>query len=646
MGKQEARRPAKKWLMILGALAASALVIVALKGFGDPVETARRETRERADALAGLVQSTWNARRLSPAYPAVPAELAVWIGDESEFGRDPALEQESGSRLFSVLLDAALAAAASGDLDGARERAENALERVPEDARAAEAHLALARWAAARGDRVGVERHRAAILNDAAPRFVRGTSAALLACLVEPVDTTRALGLLASGDPHLPSPKDSVRVEPDGRVVFVEDPLWRVVRERLIGAGAGDGGASDGQVAFQLRGRAAEAVRTFLRGQVSATDDRWTLWSRERALFAARAIPGQGGVRIVAVTPEGLVSGLRATPAEEPDRPFVVRFDHEPELAPALGFERVDGGARHWLDGTSIGFTIHRQDPLRAGRAEAARQRALRAGLVLLALGILTATFLAVRAMDRADRLNRLRSTFVASVSHDLRTPIQSILLMAETLERGRVAAEKSKVRYFASIRQEAWRLRRFVEDILDGARIERGDGARIERREVDVAHFLEDLERAMRERADQSHAELTFVQHALPEVLEIDPDGVYRAVWNLFENALRYGRSGDAPARVTIEATLEDSVLAFTVRDEGPGVPARFADSVFEPFERGASEARAGASTGTGLGLSIVRALTRAHGGDATLLPSAIGARFVATFNTHSKEDHQGGAA
>ena len=646
MGKHGARRPAKKWLMILGALAASALVVVSLKGFGDPVETARRETLERADALAGLVQSTWNARRLSPADPATPAGIAVWITDEQEYGRDPGLEQESGSRLFGVLLDAALAAAASGDLTGARERAENALERVPEDPRAAEAHLALARWAAVEGDTASVERHRAAVLDGSTQRFVRGTSAALLACLVEPVDAGRAFALLASEDPQLPSPKDSVRVEPDGRVAFVEDPLWRVIRERLTGADVDQNGARDWRGAFRMDGRAAEAVRTFLDGRVSATDDRWTLWSRERALLAARAFPGRGGVRIVAVTPDGLVSGLRTTPAEETERPFLVRFDHEPEFAPPAGLERVDGGARHWLDGTSIGFTVHREDPLRAGRAEAVRQRALRAGLILLALGILTATFLAVRAVDRADRLNRMRSTFVASVSHDLRTPIQSILLMAETLERGRVAAEKSKARYFASIRQEAWRLRRFVEDILDGARIERGDGARIERREVDVAHFLEDLERAMRERADQDEATLTFTHEALPEVLEIDPDGVHRAVWNLFENALRYGRSGDVPAQVTVEATLEGDVLGFTVRDEGPGVPARFAESVFEPFERGGSEAHAGAPTGTGLGLSIVRALTRAHGGDASLLPSVRGARFVATFNIHSPEDHQGGAA
>lgn len=655
-------RPAR-WLLLLGGISSFALIVVAALDFGDPLESARQELRARADERSDLIQSAWSTLRRSPADLTVSADLAVFVGEAHPLNGVPEPVRATSSRLFSVLLDAANSAAALGDVQAAIARAEDALARVPDDPRAGEARLHLARWNAAQGRTAEVLRHRSDLLEspDRAVPF-DGTALGLLACLVEPIDRSSAFEILSSELECLPAPIDRVLIEGDGEVKIAWDPWWLVLEERLRAAASSprqtsSNAAPNWNQAFRRSARAAEAVRLFFGPTISATDDRWTLLSRQNAMFATRSFPAQQGVRVLAVRPESLVSSLHAAPRQtlsnDPnvvadkgsDSTFIVRFDHEP----ALSVARLPDEGRRWLEGTSIGFTLHKDDPLRAGRAEAFRLRVVRFGLVLLALAVLCASYFAARAMERSRRLARLRSTFVASVSHDLRTPIQSILLMSETLERGRVAAEKSRARYFSSIRQEAQRLRRFVEDLLDGARIDRGEGPRIERRDVDVAAFTSDLESAMRERAEATGGLLTVVQSALPESLYLDADGVHRAVWNLFENALRYGKSAADPPRVTIEISFADGVLGIDVRDEGPGIPARFRETVFNPFER-ARDAQDSTGvqgdTGTGLGLSIVQAITRAHGGDAQLVPSARGAHFTATFKTTFPEDAAGGAA
>ena len=97
------------------------------------------------------------------------------------------------------------------------------------------------------------------------------------------------------------------------------------------------------------------------------------------------------------------------------------------------------------------------------------------------------------RALRRERILSDLKSAFIARVSHDLRTPVASILLMAENLQEGRVGAD-SAPRYHGLIRSEALRLRRMVDDVLDFSRLERGRAPDLHREDVDLAHFVDDL--------------------------------------------------------------------------------------------------------------------------------------------------------
>ena len=292
-------------------------------------------------------------------------------------------------------------------------------------------------------------------------------------------------------------------------------------------------------------------------------------------------------------------------------------------------------------------ISVHHPDPWGNLRSEQARRRGLRLGLGALAIGVLASALLAVRSMARARRLDALRRTFVASVSHDLRTPTQSVLLLAETLEQGRIATPEARGRYVTGIRREAQRMRRLVEDLLDVARLERGEGARIERRPVDMESFLNELESAMEERAKEAGTRLELTCGSLPRQLDLDADSVHRSIWNLFENALRHGRWPDRKPEIAVEVDGDERELIVTVTDSGPGIPARFASKAFEPFERLHAAKDLNADTGTGLGLSIVRALARAHGGDVELEArpdQRSGARFRARFATGKNDSPSGG--
>jgi two-component system sensor histidine kinase KdpD len=208
-------------------------------------------------------------------------------------------------------------------------------------------------------------------------------------------------------------------------------------------------------------------------------------------------------------------------------------------------------------------------------------------------------------ALREADRL---KDALIASVSHDLRTPLTTIKALAHDLrEKGTAEA--------AIIEEEADRLNRFVTDLLDLSRLD-GGGLRMAPELVAAEDLLgAALQRVSgmpNARAIQAHLEsgdpilvgrLDFV-HAL------------RALVNLLENALKYSPPGSP---VDVSVAREGSRLALRVRDRGPGVPAHEQERIFEPFFRGGTHHADG---GVGLGLPIARRLARAQGGDVVYAP------------------------
>ncbi|CAA9293825.1 MAG: Osmosensitive K+ channel histidine kinase KdpD, partial [uncultured Gemmatimonadaceae bacterium] len=251
---------------------------------------------------------------------------------------------------------------------------------------------------------------------------------------------------------------------------------------------------------------------------------------------------------------------------------------------------------------------------------DAARRRFLQALSYYAALGAERVRLLAeaehAAALREADRL---KDALLASVSHDLRTPLTTIKALAHEL---RAAGGDERA---ATIEEEADRLNRFVADLLDLSRL--AGGALAVAPEVAAA---EDLVGAALQRASGALAGRAVdvsLDPAEPLLLgRFDFVHSLRVLVNLLENASKYSPPG---APVLLAARRAGDALEFEVSDRGPGVPDAEREAVFQPFYRPAgSPADAG---GAGLGLSIARRLAEAQGGRLTYAPRpGGGSRFV----------------
>jgi len=229
--------------------------------------------------------------------------------------------------------------------------------------------------------------------------------------------------------------------------------------------------------------------------------------------------------------------------------------------------------------------------------------------LVTAVLGI--GVFLIAGAAAREVRLAELKSNFVASVSHDLKTPLALIQLFAETLELGRVRSTDRAQEYYRIINGEAKKLTRLIENLLDFSRMEAGlRPYTLEPADIGaiVQHVLGVMERQFAQGQFDVTADIT------PGLPAIRADGVAveRAVENLLANAMKY--SGDA-RRIAVAVLPAHGEVVVRIRDYGIGISRREQRKIFRKFYRVHHEL-GGGPQGTGLGLAIVDHTMRGHGG------------------------------
>ncbi len=206
--------------------------------------------------------------------------------------------------------------------------------------------------------------------------------------------------------------------------------------------------------------------------------------------------------------------------------------------------------------------------------------------------------------------LERMRRDFVANVSHELKTPLTVVNGFAETLLDEDLPATDRR-RFVETIRTNAERMRRIVDDLLDLSRIESG-GWMPNPEPVELEPLVREVFAGLATEAARRGIALEARVGDVP-ILDADPTALRQVVGNLVENAVRYTSSGS----VTVLAERTGDGVWLRVRDTGQGIPEKHLGRVFERFYR-VDKARSRGEGGTGLGLAIVKHLVDAHGGRA----------------------------
>lgn len=215
-----------------------------------------------------------------------------------------------------------------------------------------------------------------------------------------------------------------------------------------------------------------------------------------------------------------------------------------------------------------------------------------------------------MRDITHFKELDSLKSEFVSTVSHDLRSPLTLMRGYATMLEMAG-SLNENQVGYVRKIVAGVENMSRLVNSLLDLGRIEAGVGLQLET--VPVVDLVERVVAAMQIEAAQKEIDLVteMPQQTMP-LIEADPALIHQAIQNLVENAIKYTRHG---GKVMVRMQVQPSGLVIQVIDNGVGVAPMDLPRLFEKFYRGA-QAGAKESRGAGLGLAIVRSIAERHGG------------------------------
>jgi signal transduction histidine kinase len=214
-------------------------------------------------------------------------------------------------------------------------------------------------------------------------------------------------------------------------------------------------------------------------------------------------------------------------------------------------------------------------------------------------------------------QLSERRADFVSAVTHELRTPLTTFKMYSEMLAEGMVSDEEKRKSYLTTLCAEANRLNHLVENVLAYARLERGSAkSRIEA--IPIGELIDRVQPRLRQRAEQ--AGFAMVVDAPPEaqstLVHVDVSIVEQILFNLVDNACKYGGRLDQERTIHLEAFSVGKGGMLRVRDHGAGISQEAARRLFQPFSKSAQEA-ARSAPGGGLGLALCRRLSRAMGGE-----------------------------
>ena len=236
---------------------------------------------------------------------------------------------------------------------------------------------------------------------------------------------------------------------------------------------------------------------------------------------------------------------------------------------------------------------------------------ASQAGLAMQRISLQQKLLLEHEETQRLEELNRLKSYFVSSVSHDLKTPLTSIKVFAEMLQSGkRIPAKKAK-EYLEIIEGETDRLTRLINNVLDFGTIERGT-MEYHFSKVDLNDIVRNVVRTMKYQLSMEGFVLRTSLGKRDISIHADSDAVAEALINILSNAMKYsGRRKN----IKLSTFRRNGFAGVRVEDEGIGIPPGDLDKIFQPFYR-VREEKAQQAGGAGLGLALVKHTLDAHKG------------------------------
>lgn len=230
------------------------------------------------------------------------------------------------------------------------------------------------------------------------------------------------------------------------------------------------------------------------------------------------------------------------------------------------------------------------------------------------------------RAREALEGSLRLTEQFIAVLGHDLRNPLNAIVIAAKLLKASTATAEHGQLRYVGRIAASAERISRTISHLLDLARTRLGDGIRLERARLDLAEVIvnvaDELGTVHQDRM------LACSVPAGVAIGEWDKDRLAQVFSNLIGNAFEHG-TPNAP--VTVALACDGDAAVVSVHNLGPAIAPELLGEIFSPYRRGSSGA--GKTQGLGLGLFISQQIVQAHGGSIEVRSSpSAGTTFVVT--------------
>jgi signal transduction histidine kinase len=305
------------------------------------------------------------------------------------------------------------------------------------------------------------------------------------------------------------------------------------------------------------------------------------------------------GVQVALLDPQGQPAGGRpGIPAER--RPTTRRINayfFDPSMATTEAVHDLE----HWGWAVQVSAA---EDPTLAIALRGARRTMLVLAAGALALGI--GLMIVVHATRAAAAVASMRSEFVSTVTHELKTPMSVIQSIGETMVRGRVNSPEQQREYAQLLVQETYRLRHLIDNLLAYARVTQvADVYTFEplQPEEVVEEVVHGFRKLLRDRGIEVKVE---VPTPLPAIRG-DRTSIVFALDNLLDNAMRHAGA----THIELGARLRDNTVEFVVSDAGRGIPEGELKKVQQPFVRGGAGSR-----GSGLGLAIVRRIAGAHRG------------------------------